>query len=48
MDMKLEVVVIGVPGVGRAKAFYEKLGSWGGADFIGGEGFRAIRGEWKG
>ncbi len=47
MDMKLEVVVIGVTSVDRAKAFYEKLGSWRGADFVGAE-VRAVRREWNG
>ncbi len=33
LDMKLEVVVIGVSEVDRAKAFYEKLGWRLDADF---------------
>ena len=33
LDMKLEVVVIGVSDVDRAKAFYEKLGWRLDADF---------------
>jgi catechol 2,3-dioxygenase-like lactoylglutathione lyase family enzyme len=37
VDLKLEVVVIGVSDVDRAKAFYEKLGWRLDADFITGE-----------
>src|SRR4051812_8091102 len=43
VDMKLEVVVIGVSDVDRAKAFYEKLGWRLDADFAGGEEFRVIQ-----
>jgi catechol 2,3-dioxygenase-like lactoylglutathione lyase family enzyme len=42
VDMKLEVVVIGVSDVDRAKAFYEKLGWRLDADFAGG-GFHAVQ-----
>lgn len=41
--MKLEVVVLGVSDVDRAKAFYEKLGWRLDADFAKGEDFRAIQ-----
>lgn len=43
MDMKLEVVVIGVTDVDRAKAFYEKLGWRLDGDFVVGDEFRAIQ-----
>jgi catechol 2,3-dioxygenase-like lactoylglutathione lyase family enzyme len=43
MDMKLEVVVIGVADVDRAKAFYEKLGWRLDADFVKGDDFRVIQ-----
>ncbi len=36
VDMKLEVVVIGVSDIERAKAFYEKLGWRLDADFVTG------------
>jgi catechol 2,3-dioxygenase-like lactoylglutathione lyase family enzyme len=42
-DMKLEVVVIGVSDVGRAKAFYEKLGWRLDADFAAGDDFRVVQ-----
>ena len=42
MDMKLEVVVIGVSDVDRAKAFYEKLGWRLDADFASGD-FHAVQ-----
>jgi catechol 2,3-dioxygenase-like lactoylglutathione lyase family enzyme len=42
-DMKLEVVVIGVSDVDRAKAFYEKLGWRLDADFKKGDEFRVIQ-----
>jgi catechol 2,3-dioxygenase-like lactoylglutathione lyase family enzyme len=42
-DMKLEVVVIGVSDVDRAKAFYEKLGWRLDADFAAGDDFRAVQ-----
>src|SRR5215831_1734168 len=43
VDMKLEVVVIGVSDVDRAKAFYEKLGWRLDADFAKGDEFRVIQ-----
>lgn len=43
LDMKLEVVVIGVSDVDRAKVFYEKLGWRLDADFAKGDEFRVIQ-----
>jgi catechol 2,3-dioxygenase-like lactoylglutathione lyase family enzyme len=43
IEMKLEVVVIGVSDVDRAKAFYEKLGWRLDADFAKGDTFRGIQ-----
>ncbi len=43
VDMKLEVVVIGVSDVDRAKAFYQQLGWRLDADFVKGEDFRVIQ-----
>ena len=43
VDMKLEVVVIGVSDVDVAKAFYEKLGWRLDADFTKGDDFRGIQ-----
>jgi catechol 2,3-dioxygenase-like lactoylglutathione lyase family enzyme len=43
VNMKLEVVVIGVSDVDRAKAFYEKLGWRLDADFAAGDDFRAVQ-----
>lgn len=43
MDMKLEVIVIPVTDVDRAKAFYEKLGWRLDADFVTGPAFRVIQ-----
>ena len=43
IDMKLEVVVIGVSDVDRAKAFYENLGWRLDADFTQGQEFRVIQ-----
>ena len=43
VDMKLEVVVLGVSNVDRAKAFYEKLGWRLDGDFATGEDFRAVQ-----
>lgn len=40
MDMKLEVVVVPVADVDRAKAFYTGLGWRQDADFVGGPDFR--------
>ena len=43
VDMKLEVVILGVSDVDRAKTFYEKLGWRLDADFTKGDGFRVIQ-----
>jgi catechol 2,3-dioxygenase-like lactoylglutathione lyase family enzyme len=43
VDMKLEVVAIGVSDVDRAKAFYENLGWRLDADFAEGDEFRVIQ-----
>ena len=43
VDMKLEVVVIGVSDIDRAKTFYEKLGWRLDADFVKGDEFRVIQ-----
>ena len=43
VDMKLEVVVIPVSDVDRAKAFYENLGWRLDADFAGGDDYRVIQ-----
>ena len=43
MDMKLEVVVIGVSDVDRAKEFYGRLGWRLDADRAGGDNFRLIQ-----
>ena len=43
LDMKLEVVVLGVSDVDRAKAFYEKLGWRLDADFATGDDFRVVQ-----
>ena len=43
MDMKLEVVVVPVSDVDRAKAFYESLGWRLDADFPGERGFRVVQ-----
>lgn len=43
VDMKLEVVLIGVSDVDRAKAFYERLGWRLDADFVTGKEFRVIQ-----
>jgi catechol 2,3-dioxygenase-like lactoylglutathione lyase family enzyme len=43
IDMKLEVVVLGVADVDRAKAFYEKLGWRLDADFATGADFRVVQ-----
>ena len=43
MDMKLEVVVVPVSDVGRAKGFYESLGWRLDADFPGEGGFRVVQ-----
>src|SRR5437588_9769508 len=43
VDLKLEVVLLGVSDVDRAKGFYEKLGWRLDADFVTGEEFRVIQ-----
>ena len=43
MDMKLEVIVIPVSDVDRAKAFYEKLGFRLDIDYAANEDFRVIQ-----
>jgi catechol 2,3-dioxygenase-like lactoylglutathione lyase family enzyme len=43
MDMKLEVVVIPVSDVDRAKRFYEALGFRLDIDYLGGENFRVVQ-----
>ena len=42
-DMKLEMVVLGVSDVDRAKAFYEKLGWRCDIDIKSGDGFRGVQ-----
>jgi catechol 2,3-dioxygenase-like lactoylglutathione lyase family enzyme len=43
VDMKLEVVMLGVSDVDRAKAFYEKLGWRFDGDFAAGDDFRIVQ-----
>ena len=43
IDLKLEVILIGVTDIDRAKAFYQKLGWRLDADFTKGDDFRAIQ-----
>jgi catechol 2,3-dioxygenase-like lactoylglutathione lyase family enzyme len=43
MDMKLEVVIIPVSDVDRAKAFYEKLGFWLDIDYARDEDHRVVQ-----
>ena len=43
MDMKLEIVVIPVSDVDRAKAFYEKMGFRLDIDFVADENYRIIQ-----
>jgi catechol 2,3-dioxygenase-like lactoylglutathione lyase family enzyme len=43
VDMKLEVMVLGVSDVDRAKAFYEKLGWRLDADITAGDDFRGVQ-----
>ncbi len=43
MDMKLEVVVLPVADVDRAKRFYEKLGWRQDADFVRSEDYRVVQ-----
>jgi catechol 2,3-dioxygenase-like lactoylglutathione lyase family enzyme len=43
VDLKLEVVLLGVADVDRAKAFYQKLGWRLDGDFAGGDGWRVVQ-----
>jgi len=43
MDMKLEVVVVPVSDVDRAKDFYERLGFREDIDFAGSDGYRVVQ-----
>ena len=43
MDMKLEVVIVPVSDVGRAKDFYKRLGFREDIDHVSGEGFRVVQ-----
>jgi catechol 2,3-dioxygenase-like lactoylglutathione lyase family enzyme len=43
MDMKVEVVVVPVSDVDRAKDFYERLGFRADIDFVGGDGYRVVQ-----
>jgi len=43
MNMKLEVIIIAVSDVDRAKAFYEKLGFRLDIDYVANEKFRALQ-----
>ena len=43
VNMKLEVVMIGVSDIDRAKAFYENLGWRFDGDFAAGDGFRIVQ-----
>jgi catechol 2,3-dioxygenase-like lactoylglutathione lyase family enzyme len=43
MEMKLEVVVVPVSDVDRAKGFYERLGWRLDGDFVTGEDFRVVQ-----
>jgi catechol 2,3-dioxygenase-like lactoylglutathione lyase family enzyme len=43
MDLKLEVVVVPVSDVDRAKEFYERLGFREDIDFAGGDGYRVVQ-----
>jgi catechol 2,3-dioxygenase-like lactoylglutathione lyase family enzyme len=43
VDMKLEVIVVPVSDVGRAKQFYKTLGWREDADFVGNENFRIVQ-----
>jgi catechol 2,3-dioxygenase-like lactoylglutathione lyase family enzyme len=42
-EMKLEVVVVPVSDVDRARTFYQRLGFRLDIDYIGGEGFRVVQ-----
>jgi catechol 2,3-dioxygenase-like lactoylglutathione lyase family enzyme len=43
VDMKLEIMLIGVSDIDRAKAFYEKLGWQFDGDFTAGDDFRIVQ-----
>ena len=43
MDMKLEVVVVSVSDVDRAKDFYKRLGFREDIDFVGSDGYRVVQ-----
>jgi catechol 2,3-dioxygenase-like lactoylglutathione lyase family enzyme len=43
MDMKLEVVVVPVSDVDRAKHFYQRLGFREDIDYVGGNGYRVVQ-----
>src|SRR5215470_5661414 len=43
MDMKLEVVVVPVSDVDRAKAFYKRLGFREDVDYAGSDGYRIVQ-----
>jgi predicted enzyme related to lactoylglutathione lyase len=43
MEMKLEVVIVPVSDVDRAKGFYESLGFRMDIDYVDGEGFRVVQ-----
>ena len=43
MDMKLEVVIVPVSDVGRAKDFYKRLGFREDIDYDSGKGFRVVQ-----
>ena len=43
IDMKLEVVVVPVSDVDRAKDFYKRLGFREDIDFVGGDGYRVVQ-----
>jgi catechol 2,3-dioxygenase-like lactoylglutathione lyase family enzyme len=43
MDMKLEVVVVPVSDVDRAKDFYKRLGFREDIDYVGGDGYRVVQ-----
>ena len=43
MDMKLEVVVVPVSDVDRAKDFYKRLGFREDIDFVGSDGYRVVQ-----
>src|SRR5512144_3435442 len=43
MDMKLEVVIVPVGDVDRAKDFYERLGFREDIDYVGSDGYRVVQ-----